>query len=184
MVFYYRNSQNNNCLVPEWVLLSANGGMRNHSCIAQVNFEREHGIFFNYIMIMSWHHVSNSFPFSLCCNYIKLFIIKMSSIKYKELSILSLVSWADMCFINSSIISLKFSILFLSTFEFSKLSSFEYPWVFLELSKFEKRHVIFSRSFVDTCKSSSYLWWASFIPVDLIFFKFSLDVVGLVPTFI
>ncbi|WMV41861.1 hypothetical protein MTR67_035246 [Solanum verrucosum] len=40
-----RNSHSSSSMVPQGVLLSVNEGMRLHSCIAQVDFEREHDSF-------------------------------------------------------------------------------------------------------------------------------------------
>ena len=53
MVVGYRNSYSINCMVPQGVLLSMNGGMRPHSCIAQVDFERKHDM--SFIMTKNGH---------------------------------------------------------------------------------------------------------------------------------
>jgi len=80
MVVGYRNSHSSNCMFPQGVLLSLNGGMWLHSFTAHVDFERKHGLTFYYIMIMNWHHVFNSF--SLYCTRLKLLYNEMSSVKY------------------------------------------------------------------------------------------------------
>ena len=74
-------------MVSQGVLLSMDGDMRLYSCIGQVEFERDHGISFKILWLSVDIGLLNTF--SSYFNCFKLLYIKMSSVKYQELSISS-----------------------------------------------------------------------------------------------
>ena len=121
-----------------------NWDMRLHSCIAQVDFEREHGT--SFMILWFWVDIIFLNSCSLYCTFLKLLYIEMSSVKHKELEFflveyfkLSILSWYVLHWVEYHIVKVEYliselSILSLCTSELSKLvvyCVFEYSlsWV-------------------------------------------------------
>ena len=84
VVVSQRNFHSINYMVPQGVLLCMSRGMRLHSCIAQVEFEREHDMYF--MILLSLVNIIFLNNFSLYYTCFKLLYIEMSSVQYHELS--------------------------------------------------------------------------------------------------
>ena len=115
VVFGQRNYHSSKCMVSQRVHLSMNQGMRLHSCIAQIEFERKHGMslcYYDYVLTSCF----KQFSFSLYCTCFKLLHNEMSSVSIFELrrdkvSVSFIISFKTMSFQHSNSHTHKFNVL-------------------------------------------------------------------------